>query len=125
MRDEISATQRGIGLDRETVTLSRAWASERELDVAIPGAKLPVCFRSEVTDLVVPVHYHGQDWRLHPANAPQHATCAKPDRETDLDESLLALNQGVQDCVALDTTQYLWAYKRFKTRPEGEPPFYR
>ncbi len=42
----------------------------------------------------------------------------------DLDESLAALNRGVQRCVELDPAQYLWAYKRFKTRPAGEPRFY-
>jgi KDO2-lipid IV(A) lauroyltransferase len=42
----------------------------------------------------------------------------------DIEQSLAALNRGVEACVALDPPQYLWAYKRFKTRPEGEPRFY-
>lgn len=42
----------------------------------------------------------------------------------DLDESLRAVNRGVEQCIGLDPAQYLWAYKRFKTRPEGEPRFY-
>lgn len=42
----------------------------------------------------------------------------------DLDAALAAVNRGVERCIAIDPAQYLWSYKRFKTRPEGEPPFY-
>ena len=42
----------------------------------------------------------------------------------DLDTALGAVNRGVERCVEVDPAQYLWSYKRFKTRPEGEPPFY-
>ena len=42
----------------------------------------------------------------------------------DIDASLAALNRGVERCIAIDPEQYLWAYKRFKSRPEGEPRFY-
>ena len=43
---------------------------------------------------------------------------------SDLDTSLAAVNEGVERCIAIDPAQYLWSYKRFKTRPEGEPAFY-
>lgn len=42
----------------------------------------------------------------------------------DLDTALAALNRGVEKCIALDPAQYLWAYKRFRARPEGEERFY-
>jgi KDO2-lipid IV(A) lauroyltransferase len=42
------------------------------------------------------------------------------DRET----SLSALNRGIENCIKIDPAQYLWAYTRFRTRPEGEPPIY-
>ncbi len=42
----------------------------------------------------------------------------------DPDTALAALNRGVEQVVGLDPAQYLWAYKRFKSRPAGEPPFY-
>lgn len=42
----------------------------------------------------------------------------------DLDTALAAVNEGVERCIAIDPCQYLWSYKRFKTRPEGEKPFY-
>jgi KDO2-lipid IV(A) lauroyltransferase len=42
----------------------------------------------------------------------------------DPDRALAALNRGVERVVELDPAQYLWAYKRFKSRPEGEPRFY-
>jgi KDO2-lipid IV(A) lauroyltransferase len=43
---------------------------------------------------------------------------------TDLLTALTAVNRGVERCIAIDPAQYLWSYKRFKTRPDGEPPFY-
>jgi KDO2-lipid IV(A) lauroyltransferase len=42
----------------------------------------------------------------------------------DLDAAVAAVNRGVERCVEIDPAQYLWSYRRFKTRPEGEPPFY-
>lgn len=38
--------------------------------------------------------------------------------------SLAALNAGVEAAIRRVPAQYLWSYKRFKTRPAGEPPFY-
>ena len=46
-------------------------------------------------------------------------------RSDDMRAALTAVNQGIEQCIAVDTSQYLWAYKRFRNRPEGEPPFYR
>ena len=43
----------------------------------------------------------------------------------DMRTALTAVNHGIEECIAVDTSQYLWAYKRFRNRPEGEPPFYR
>lgn len=42
----------------------------------------------------------------------------------DIDVALAAINRGVEKCIAIDPPQYLWSYKRFRTRPPGEPPFY-
>lgn len=42
----------------------------------------------------------------------------------DLVKSLTAVNAGVEQVIAIDPPQYLWSYRRFKTQPEGEPPFY-
>lgn len=42
----------------------------------------------------------------------------------DMETALAAVNRGVEQCIAIDPAQYLWSYKRFKTRPEGEEPFY-
>lgn len=38
-----------------------------------------------------------------------------------LEESVAALNRGVETAVRALPAQYLWAYKRFKTRPPGTP----
>lgn len=40
-------------------------------------------------------------------------------------EALTAVNQGIEKCIEVDSDQYLWAYKRFRNRPEGEKPFYK
>jgi KDO2-lipid IV(A) lauroyltransferase len=54
-----------------------------------------------------------------------HFLAAENDiHDSDTDVALAALNRGVERVVALDPAQYLWAYKRFKSRPAGEPPFY-
>jgi KDO2-lipid IV(A) lauroyltransferase len=43
---------------------------------------------------------------------------------TDMVTALTAVNRGVERCIEIDPAQYLWSYRRFKTRPEGEDPFY-
>jgi KDO2-lipid IV(A) lauroyltransferase len=43
----------------------------------------------------------------------------------DMVTALTELNRGVERCIEIDPAQYLWSYRRFKTRPEGESPFYR
>ena len=40
-------------------------------------------------------------------------------------EALTEVNRGVEQCIEVDTAQYLWAYKRFRNRPEGEKSFYK
>ena len=42
----------------------------------------------------------------------------------DMDIALAEVNHGVEQCIAIDPAQYLWSYKRFRARPEGEPPMY-
>lgn len=44
---------------------------------------------------------------------------------TDMRTALSAVNRGIEECIGVDTEQYLWAYKRFRNRPEGEAPFYK
>jgi Kdo2-lipid IVA lauroyltransferase/acyltransferase len=34
------------------------------------------------------------------------------------------MNRFIEEQIRLHTAQYLWVHKRFKTRPEGEAPFY-
>ncbi len=36
-------------------------------------------------------------------------------------EAAAALNRGVEACVELCPEQYVWSYKRFRTRPDGGP----
>jgi len=43
----------------------------------------------------------------------------------DMRESCTAVNHGIEQCIEVDTEQYLWAYKRFRNRPEGEKSFYK
>lgn len=46
-------------------------------------------------------------------------------RSSDMRIALTAVNRGIEQCISVDTEQYLWAYKRFRNRPEGEAPFYK
>ena len=34
------------------------------------------------------------------------------------------MNRAVEQLVEVSNCQYFWSHKRFKTRPEGDPPFY-
>lgn len=43
----------------------------------------------------------------------------------DTAQSLRALNQGVEQSVALAPAQYQWEYKRFRRQPAGRPRFYQ
>ena len=42
----------------------------------------------------------------------------------DMDVALAAVNRGVEECIALAPDQYLWAYKRFRSQPDGAPSRY-
>ena len=42
----------------------------------------------------------------------------------DLEESLLALNRGVEASLRICPEQYQWEYKRFRVRPRGDDDYY-
>ena len=39
--------------------------------------------------------------------------------------ALTALNEGIERTIEVDSSQYLWAYKRFRNRPEGGMSIYK
>ncbi len=43
----------------------------------------------------------------------------------DMRAALTAVNRGIEQCIEVDSAQNLWAYKRFRNRPEGEQSFYK
>jgi len=43
----------------------------------------------------------------------------------DLHSAVAAINKTTEDCVRECPEQYQWSYRRFKTRPDGEPSFYK
>jgi len=56
-----------------------------------------------------------------------HLHFEKPQAElvgADAEVAAEHLNQAVEQCAMQQPAQYQWAYKRFKTRPEGEGKFY-
>ena len=42
----------------------------------------------------------------------------------DTDADVRRMNAFIEERVREQPEQYYWLHKRFKTRPEGEPPFY-
>lgn len=51
----------------------------------------------------------------------------KPDDDllsSDINTSTPALNAMYERIIMLEPNQYIWNYKRYRTRPEGEPPVY-
>ncbi|MGH8041865.1 MAG: lipid A biosynthesis acyltransferase [Rudaea sp.] len=55
----------------------------------------------------------GAGFRIHIRPAPDGIA------DADLSTAVAALNQGVEECVALAPEQYQWAYKRYSIRPKG------
>ena len=60
----------------------------------------------------------GQGYSLHLQALPDVTAAAS------LEDTAAALNRGVEAAIRSLPTQYLWAYKRFKTRPPGQPKLY-
>lgn len=60
----------------------------------------------------------GRGYRVHIEPLPAAVA------EGSLEESVAAVNAAVEQAVQRFPEQYLWAYKRFKTRPPGEPKLY-
>jgi KDO2-lipid IV(A) lauroyltransferase len=60
-----------------------------------------------------------QGFWLHCLEAPEGV-----DAEDDV-EAATALNLGVERCVRVCPEQYVWSYKRFRSRPGGGPHPYR
>jgi len=60
----------------------------------------------------------GQGYQLYLRALPEVAEAAT------LEESVAALNQGVEAVVRTLPGQYLWAYRRFRTRPPGASKIY-
>lgn len=61
----------------------------------------------------------GRGYRLHCLPAPD-AFYREP-----VEGSVAAMNAALEGVVRRNPEQYLWAYKRFRTRPEGEENFYK
>jgi KDO2-lipid IV(A) lauroyltransferase len=60
----------------------------------------------------------GKGFRLHILPAAPEVSDPDPVR------AATALNAGVEYCVRMAPEQYQWSYKRFRTRPAGEPSLY-
>ncbi|MCC6208318.1 MAG: lysophospholipid acyltransferase family protein [Gammaproteobacteria bacterium] len=60
----------------------------------------------------------GSGYRLH-----FHPLALPPD-DASVEGITAAVNIAIEDCVRQIPQQYQWSYKRFKTRPPGEPRFY-
>jgi KDO2-lipid IV(A) lauroyltransferase len=61
----------------------------------------------------------GGGYRLHFHEAPVAI------KSKDITEAVNATNLTVEQCVRKCPEQYQWSYRRFRTRPEGEPSFYK
>jgi len=60
----------------------------------------------------------GRGYHLHFAPASEDLASA------DLHTAATSLNQGLEQEIRKIPEQYMWLYKRFKKRPDGEPPLY-
>lgn len=88
---------------------------------ALTGVLLPRMARRTGAPVVFSVceRRQGGRYRVH---------IFKPDDSIyseNMREALTAVNQSIEQCISVDTRQYLWAYKRFRHRPKGERSFYK
>jgi Kdo2-lipid IVA lauroyltransferase/acyltransferase len=65
-------------------------------------------------------HYDEQDARYVVHALPPLANFPTGDREQDA----RLMNEALEQMILLDPKQYMWVYKLFRTRPEGEQAFY-
>jgi len=45
--------------------------------------------------------------------------------DKDMRLATTAVNHGIEQCIEVAPEQYLWAYKRFRNRPDGEKSLYK
>jgi len=45
--------------------------------------------------------------------------------DKDMRVATTTVNHGIEQCIEVATEQYLWAYKRFRNRPDGERSLYK
>jgi len=45
--------------------------------------------------------------------------------DKDMRAATTAMNHGIEQCIEVAPEQYLWAYKRFRNRPDGEKSLYK
>ena len=53
------------------------------------------------------------------------STAPKDIHHSDPSRSATSLNNGVEQCIRALPEQYQWSYKRFRSRSQGEPDFYK
>lgn len=61
----------------------------------------------------------GRGYRLHFRQAPAAI------HSKNISEAVAATNLAVEQCVQECPEQYQWSYRRFRTRPDNEPSFYK
>jgi len=61
---------------------------------------------------------HGQGYHIH------FLPVSDMVYDADVVQAATHLNRGIETCIRQLPAQYQWAYKRFKTRPPGEPRLY-
>lgn len=73
------------------------------------GAAVIYCFAERLS--------WGRGFHLHFIAAPQVSSA-------DMNVAASAVNTAVEQCIRIAPAQYQWSYKRFRTRPAGEPALY-
>ena len=61
----------------------------------------------------------GGRYRVHVFNADEAIY------SDDMREATTAVNKDIERCIEVDSAQNLWAYKRFRNRPDGGKSFYK
>jgi KDO2-lipid IV(A) lauroyltransferase len=82
-----------------------------------PG-RMAHSLKLHVQGVVVTMLPGGQGWRVRFMDGPEGFANA------DAEAGALAFNQWLEQLILEQPAQYFWVHRRFKTRPEGQPPVY-
>jgi KDO2-lipid IV(A) lauroyltransferase len=121
------------------VTMLMDQNARRDEGIFAPFFGVEACTRSGPAHIaaslgipIVPLFFHRVDEgpdhiaRFHPPLqiAAEPADASPDQAQTILRANVALMNRAIEDAIRADPGQWMWAHRRYRTRPEGEPRLY-